>query len=308
MLITNQVKDDGFGSQYQTIICSALYGELFSGSEYVYTPPNLQHVYDDEKIVNELYEIMNINSQFMHAAPLVGCNVHTCSFGQAYEFVESNMERCLSSNTMVKLRRAFGSNKVNYFDDKFFNVAVHIRRPSLHHNIDVASYHDGVEVKSLEEKELTTFCHKSNRFLPNSYFLGVMGNIRRKHGPNVRFHIYSEGSEENFAEFKRDDVFLHINSELTYTWMGMVFADALVVSPSSFSYTAALLTTGDVYYKTFWHKPSPTWILCDNLGDEPKITAVIPSFDGLSGGLSNQLFCMSAALALSWDNNPMYHF
>jgi hypothetical protein len=46
---------------------------------------------------------------------------------------------------------------------------------------------------------------------------------------------------------------------------GLVFADALVTSASSFSYVAAMLTDGVVYYKHFWHKPSMKWIVGDNL-------------------------------------------
>lgn len=32
-------------------------------------------------------------------------------------------------------------------------------------------------------------------------------------------------------------------------------ADILIISPSSLSYVAALISDGEIYYKPFWHKP-----------------------------------------------------
>ena len=43
-------------------------------------------------------------------------------------------------------------------------------------------------------------------------------------------------------------------------------AGTLVTSRSSFSYVAALLSEGRVYYFPFWHLPSPRWICVEELG------------------------------------------
>ena len=58
---------------------------------------------------------------------------------------------------------------------------------------------------------------------------------------------------------------MHLNESVEDAFNGLVFADALVTSASSFSYVAAMLTDGVVYYKHFWHKPSMKWIVGDNL-------------------------------------------
>ena len=42
--------------------------------------------------------------------------------------------------------------------------------------------------------------------------------------------------------------------------MGLVSAEILVTSASSLSYTSALLSYGEIYYKQFWHPPSKEWI------------------------------------------------
>ena len=74
------------------------------------------------------------------------------------------------------------------------------------------------------------------------------------------FHIYSQGDEEDLWDaFKEDDIVLHINESVEDTFTSMVLADVLVTSRSSFSYTAALLSEGEVYYIPFWHPPLPHW-------------------------------------------------
>ena len=47
------------------------------------------------------------------------------------------------------------------------------------------------------------------------------------------------------------------------TFMGMVNSDILVTSASSFSYIAAFLNEGEIYYKKFWHPPMEKWIVSD---------------------------------------------
>ena len=76
------------------------------------------------------------------------------------------------------------------------------------------------------------------------------------------FHIYSQGELECFNNYKNDDTILHINEDICNTFMGLVAADVLVTSRSSLSYTAALLSYGEIYYKHFWHPPSKEWINC----------------------------------------------
>ena len=44
--------------------------------------------------------------------------------------------------------------------------------------------------------------------------------------------------------------------------MGLVSAEILVTSASSLSYTSALLSYGEIYYKQFWHPHSKEWINC----------------------------------------------
>jgi hypothetical protein len=92
-----------------------------------------------------------------------------------------------------------------------------------------------------------------------------MTKIREKYKDNEKellFHIYSQGSIENFECYKNDDVVFHIDEDLESTFIGMVASDVLVTSPSTFSYSAAFLTDGEVYFLPYWHKPKKNWIVC----------------------------------------------
>jgi allantoicase len=99
---------------------------------------------------------------------------------------------------------------------------------------------------------------------PDHYYLNVMNNIREKYAhKDVCFHIYSQGDISKFECYKGTDVILHIDENLFDTFIGLVGAEVLVMSASSFSYSAALLSDGEIYYLPFWHRPSKNWIICN---------------------------------------------
>jgi len=156
-----------------------------------------------------------------------------------YWFCERNLDRMLSSEPFQLLKSRFLENKSSPFDPAFHNVAVHIRRHNAHDNRI-----DGTNTSS-------------------AHYLGVINRIRRDHDgvKPLKFHIYSQGKPEDFEEFKADDVEFYINGELLDTYNGMLFCDSLVISRSSFSYTAAFLTNAKVYYTRFWHPPASHWIV-----------------------------------------------
>jgi hypothetical protein len=66
--------------------------------------------------------------------------------------------------------------------------------------------------------------------------------------------------------YAADDTEFHINdTDVLNTFSGLVFADSLITSGSSLSYTAAILNKGVIFYKRFWHKPANHWIIGDNI-------------------------------------------
>ena len=83
-------------------------------------------------------------------------------------------------------------------------------------------------------------------------------------------HIYSQGVAEKFAGFLANqyfgkDIVLHLNDTIEHTYLGMAAADILITSASSFSYSAAFFSDGDIFYTQFWHKPCSWWNIIEKV-------------------------------------------
>jgi hypothetical protein len=156
------------------------------------------------------------------------------------KYTEANIDLCNENNHMQFIKDCFWENKErNHFKNNKMNIAVHIRRENIADN-GQCGYRG------------TT---------PNSYYLNIMNEIREKYKDTpLQFHIYSQGVIENFKELEKEDVEFHLDEEITQTFVGLVAADILVLSPSSFSYVAGLLSDGIVYYKPFWHNKKRDWV------------------------------------------------
>ena len=258
--ITNEIRNDGFGAQYQSIIGTILYAEL-NNYEYIYTPPDFKTVYEDEEEIQKLKSIMNLENNFKTITDLSSdtkINIFPAINGVNY--INNNIDTCLNSESIKKIKNIFKSNKQQkYFDENNFNVAIHIRRSSLHKNIDLASHHGNIDVKSI--KDLQYLSSVNPRFTEDSYFLNLISSIRKKHN-NAKFHIYSEGYIEDFSSFIKDDIILHLNEPVFDTFTSLVFGDMLIMSASSFSYVAGLLSDNIViFYSKFWASKASNWLV-----------------------------------------------
>jgi hypothetical protein len=90
-----------------------------------------------------------------------------------------------------------------------------------------------------------------------------MNLIREKYkntNQEILFHIYSQGQLAQFEELIDNDVKFYLNYDIVETFIGLVSSNILIISPSSFSYAAALISDGEIYYKKFWHNPKKNWL------------------------------------------------
>ena len=259
---TNELRNTGFGSQYQTLIYCILYAEVHCNGEFIYTKPDLNSIYEDEA---EKYEnIMNI-SKFYKSSTDFNENLEVIDFQKSREIVEGNLDYFLDSETMKKLNFLFKQNKnVDIYDKNFNNIAIHIRRVSLHLNVDIRDGpKEGWDPTTMSLNELM---NATKRFSPDSYYLNIINSIKmnNKSKKNI-FHIISEGKLEDFYIFNElndedNEIVFHINEEVEKSFILMVMSDILTISCSSFSYTAALLNENKVIYNyDFWHKKSNKW-------------------------------------------------
>ena len=232
MYITSCKGGDGFGSQYQRIVMSILYSEI-TNNEFVYRPfEKMEHNYDNdpdfiikkEKFINlyDKYKLINEVENVLELGPRV------------YE-IENNLDFCLKLESLKNVKKFLHIGKTNPYDNNYLNVAVHIRK--------------------FNQGDNTDYSHDEN------YYLNVMNHIRNNYtSEKLKFHIFSQGELENFTNFKSDDIVFHLNESIEDTFYGLVTANILVMSKSSFSYTAAMLSDGIIYYLPFWHPKASHWI------------------------------------------------
>ena len=266
--------DDGFGAQFQRFIWTCIYAEECEQSTFVYrSPTKMAHNYDnDPDFVEKMETIMNIKPYYMSyesAQKLLGgdnqdAQILTPDFYDIFNYVERNIDMCMKSESMARLKRRFWENKnraavyasySNIGGDEnsvALHLAAHIRRP----NCDDTRPNGGEEYT-------------------DKYYIKSIITIREKYAksrPDTRImiHIYSQGSAEKFVNYIENesfgkDVVLHLNDTNEQTYVGMAAADILITSASSFSYSAAFFSDGDIYYTHFWHKPCSWWNLLEKI-------------------------------------------
>jgi hypothetical protein len=237
MFCTSEPRDDGFGGQFQNILWDILYSET-NGYKYVFIPPKkIDHNYtNNSNYIRRLIDYMSVEERYgIHTIP-VDTPLHINIRSYIYEVIQNNMELYHSGPIFERYQSDFFSSKKTPYDSKYFHVAVHIRR---FNKCDVGDW--GAKT-------------------PNTYYLKMINKVRDDFkDKKIKIHIYSQGDEANFSILVAPDTVFHLNEDILDTFNGMVFADVLTTTTSSFSYVAALLSKGIIYHQPFWHKPLSKW-------------------------------------------------
>lgn len=236
-MITNTIYNDGFGENFKFIIYSILYAEYID-EEFHYTPlnNNIQHNYENDiDFIDKKEKLINIINNY----PVVKKNIEYKNPDRFFllHFFENNTDFCLNSKTLKKLKKIFNETNENTFDKSFFNIAIHIRRMNISdRNIF------GTDV-------------------PIDIYKDIISQLKNIY-KNYKIHIYSQGNEKDF-DFG-DDISLNLNKSIEKTFIDFVYADVLIVAPSTFSYSAGLISNGIIYYINSCHKPLSTWNIIQN--------------------------------------------
>ncbi len=270
---STQLFDDGFGAQYQRFIWTCIYAEDCENATFVYrTPEKIAHNYNnDPAFIEKMENLMNMKDNYPnYDAVVAGAAINIPNFYDIFNYVERNIDQCIKSESMARIKKYFWANKTRDIYKKHaqttrhsgpepesgpdsarvLHLAVHIRRP----NVDDTKANGGEEYD-------------------NAYYIRSLLTIREKYmtikpDHTIMYHIYSQGDTSKFADFihhpvLRENVILHLNETNEDTYLGMAGADILITSASSFSYSAAFLSDADIYYTPFWHKPCSWWNVLD---------------------------------------------
>jgi hypothetical protein len=246
MYLTNTLRKDGFGGQFQSLLFNLLYSEV-TGNTFVYTDiidiaTITYNAETNENTLDEVVDYMCIKQNYINYDSIKNkVIVEKLDINPTLRLVEKDIDNIFRSESFLKYKAHFYKNKVNRFNSKYTNVAIHIRRLS---NYD-------------KENNLYDIGRHGTS---NFYYLDKINLIRNMYeGKPLRFHIYSQGNINDFNELVADDVIFHLNEKILDTFTDFVFADILLTGSSSFSYTAALLSNNEIWYLTFWHTPLKSW-------------------------------------------------
>ena len=243
--VTNVLRTDGFGAQFQSVLWTMLWAET-TGRAFTYT--DIQHIdlisnsgtvkdTENENTFEEAIRYMSFKDNYVPAGP----QSVAVEIGIPYPFIEANIDTVFQSDAFMRFKRGFYIGKASRFDTTRLHVAVHIRR-------------------------LGNFERENGRFrpgthdTPNSDYLAIMNRIRDDYRDrDIVFHVYSQGRVEDFTELASDQTVFHLNEKVLDTFTDLIFANVLVTCRSSFSYLAALLSDNVIYYMPFWHAPRSHW-------------------------------------------------
>lgn len=225
--ITHAVQTDGFGSQYNAIFNSVLLADLW-GKTYYYTPMvSVEHNYNNESdFKDKLEKFINVKSNFPNVYPglQVRTIVNCIDRANLINAVKSGNFDMLNSNGLKKLKSCFWENKEKPVHD-YLNIGIHIRRRNPQDN------------------------RNEGTRLPDEYFLFMIKYLREKYNERkIIFNIYSQGELKNFEKYLSEDVRLNIDTPVMDTFLGLASSDILLTSLSTLSYTAGLISNGEVYF------------------------------------------------------------
>jgi len=237
--ITIKYRNDGFGAQFLNRIIAILYSEKHN-CEYLHLPiTSMEHNYNNNPdFIATAEKCMNLKDYYKSYDNQTD---KLCSNIDMYKEFHDNIDEYVNSITMKKLKELFWKNKDrNIFVNEKINVAIHIRRPNRHDNRIL-----GTDT-------------------PLSYYINIIKNIIEKYkDKDLLFHIYSQGNKNQFNIFENFNInyILHLDEDVFLTFTQLVASDILVISYSAFSYCAALLNDGTIYYIPMVHPPCSKWVI-----------------------------------------------
>jgi hypothetical protein len=145
-------------------------------------------------------------------------------------------------SVIPELRKKYYSNKSPSKND-VITVAVHMRRG---------------DVTAKDHRRFTPIaavCETTR----------LVKSILEKHNQDYKIALYSQGKASYFEELQEAGAELCLDIDAIWTMQQLIEADILIMSKSSFSYVAALISDGIKLYDPFWHPPLSNW-----LGRNPK--------------------------------------
>ena len=231
--------EDGFGSQYQNILASLIYSQ-WTNKTFCASPITAIH---HEGFDNSRTQVLVDVGKMLHIKMLEGdaASIHDVVILPPMKawfdnFISSKAGETFSLRILQDVGQRFASDVVR----KQKHAVVHVREPN---RFDL-EFKTDMSIRSLG---IHVICR-------------VMRAVHSAHGP-IDFHVYSQGDAKHFDIFRNDtQIQLHLDAPLNSTFQALVTADILISARSSLSYTAGLISRGEVWAPVpFWHNYPSHW-------------------------------------------------
>lgn len=258
--ITCAGKTDGIGAQTQAILSTMLFAHDM-GIMYVHTPfrkvgHNVENCKDWE---NKWETFFNLGKDELTTDEIGALNVNAVNLDNPMKLRKKEntlyiLPTChyyadVFPNRYLRLKDRFvekynSTSKKEYelhYDPNKINIAVHIRRGDVPGN------------------GANSFRYTDNQLIAT--LLDRVQSILSDFDIEASINLYSQGRIDNFQELRRMNINFYLDHCVFTTFHNLVSSDILIMSKSSFSYSAALFSGGVKIYEPFWHKPLKDWIV-----------------------------------------------
>lgn len=237
------------------------------------------HSSDYQNEMKQIYYVISKYSEFEGKKVII--KEKNNDFGSQYLSIIACIAYCnynnyyyvhkpIFNNDMNSLNEFIGipnSKNIDYDEEFDYNIDV-INNPNIYYTSEVLNiirkyyYYsskpkiDDIDIAiHIKGDDVTNNNDKSNGYISNSYYKKLIEMLLNEF-TNYNITIFSDGK---LKDLQNDRIRFKSNESIENTFHALVSAKILVMSKSSFSYSAALLNKNIIYYVDFWHKPLDFW-------------------------------------------------
>ena len=249
-IITSNTRIDGFGEQYKLILFTILFAE-YHNLKFVFSPvQSNEHNYTNSPTyLKEIDNNMGIKDLFEENTSII----QDKDEGRISDFCYANLNTLVKLPIMDKIKINFKKNKKyeDYFDNKYYNIAIHIRRG----NVQDCSF-EPINQRFIPNKLLKLQID----LYPDDFYIKLIKNIINSNKDRkIKIHIYSQDLNKTNYEAFDNYIEYHLNEDINKTFNSMVFADTLFMGPSTFSYLAGFFRERCTIFLEYYHLAIPGW-------------------------------------------------
>jgi hypothetical protein len=260
IFITCSGKNDGAGAQAIAIMSTILFARD-SGLTYVHTPFNkIAHNTDNDSEWECKWEnFFNLGKGEVSIDDVKESGIEVINLS---ELSKLSLHK---SNTLYRVSQCH--KYANLFPDRYSNLtdsfkAKYLASDKTHYSLHILPQKINIAVH-IRRGDINSSGLNSIRYTDNDFIAKIVRQIVEnlsRSGLDVCINLYSQGKIEDFCELQNLNVNFFLDQCVFTTFNSLVNADILVMSKSTLSYTAGLLSDGIKIYEPFYHKPLKDWL------------------------------------------------